>query len=281
MRRRTSGAVAHTYLVLLVLAYLVPIWLMLVTSLRDPEGGVFRDWQPFRWHALLPYDLNLSGYATVLAEGSIFRSALGNTLVVCAVTVVVGTIINLLAGFAFAYFDFPARSAIFVVTLVTFMVPFEAIVIPILSMMQRLDLVDTLAAVVLPSLANGFLIFMFRQFYLGIPRELREAAMIDGASTLGVLRRIYLPLSAPLIITSAIVLFIAQWQAFFLPLVVLRSRDNWVVQLSLSSLQGTTQLPSWGPVLAGGVVVLLIPILLIAPFMRHFKLSLLEGSTRG
>lgn len=281
MRRRTRGAVAHTYLILLVLAYLVPIWLMVVTSLRRPEGGVFRDWQPFRWSALVPYELNWSGYLTVLSEGSIFRAALVNTLVVCAVTVVVGTVINLLAGFAFAYFDFPARGPIFVVTLVTFMVPFEAIVIPILSMMQRLDLVNTLAAVVLPTLANGFIIFMFRQFYLGIPRELREAAMIDGASSLGVLRRIYLPLSLPLVITSCIVLFISQWQAFFLPLVVLRSRDNWVVQLSLSSLQGTTQLPSWGPVLAGGVIVLLIPILLIAPFMRHFKLSLLEGSTRG
>ena len=105
--------------------------------------------------------------------------------------------------------------------------------------------------------------------------------MIDGASTLRILTRIYVPLSRPLIITSCIVLFIAQWQALFLPLVLLRSRENWLVQLALASMQGTTQLQSWGTVLAGAAVILIIPILLIAPFMRYFRVSLFEGTSRG
>ena len=281
MRKLPSRIVAHVFLIVIVLAYVVPVWLMVVTSVRSSTGGVFRDWQPFTIDAFIPYQFDLSGYQQIFAEGAAFRTSLVNTLIVCAIVLVVGTIINLLAGFTFAYFDFPGRNWIFVVCLITFMVPFEAIVIPLLSMMQGLRLVDTLAAVILPTVASGFLIFMFRQYYLGIPRDLREAAMIDGAGTLRILWRIYVPLSKPLIITSCIVLFIAQWQALFLPLVLLRSRDNWLVQLALSSMQGTTQLPTWGPVLAGAVVVLVIPVVLIAPFMRYFRLSLLEGATRG
>ena len=265
----------------MVLVYLVPVWLMVVTSTRSPEGGVFRDWSPFSFRAFMPDQPTLDGYREILAPESIFRASLGNTLVVCAVTVVVGTTVNFLAGFSFAHFDFPGNGILFTICLITFMVPFEAIVIPILALMQRLQLVDTLVAVILPTLANGFIIFMFRQFFRGIPRELHEAAIIDGAGIGKVIWHIYLPLSKSMLVTSSIVLFLAVWQALFLPLVVLRSRDNWVVQLALSSMQGTVQLPSWGPVLAGGVVTLLIPILLIAPFMRYFKLSLFEGSSRG
>lgn len=282
MRRRTTQIVSHTWLILLVLVYLVPVWLMVVTSFRGPEGGgVFRDWSPFSFRAFLPLHPDLGGYRTLFAAGSTFPHALVNTLIVCAITLVVGTAVNLLAGFAFAYFDFRGSNLFFTLTLITFMVPFEAIVIPMLSIMQRLNLVDTLAAVILPTIANGFLVFMFRQFYRGIPRDLREAAMIDGANLAKIILRIYLPLSRPLMVTSAIVLFIAEWQALFLPLAVLRTPDNWVLQLSLASLQGTIQLPSWGPVLAAAVITLVIPLVLIAPFMRYFKLSLLDGATRG
>jgi multiple sugar transport system permease protein/putative chitobiose transport system permease protein len=265
----------------MVLVYSVPVWLMIVTSVRSSEGGVFRDWSPFKFQAFIPSSPSLDGYREVLAAGSLFRASLVNTLVVCAITVVVGTTVNFLAGFAFAHFDFPGNGLLFTIGLITFMVPFEAIVIPILTLMQRLTLVDTLAAVILPTLANGFLIFMFRQFFRGIPRDLHEAAMIDGSNIWNVIWHIYLPLSKGMLVTSAIVLFLAVWQALFLPLVVLRSQDHWVVQLALSSMQGTVQLPSWGPVLAGGVITLLIPIILIAPFMRYFKLSLFEGSSRG
>jgi ABC-type glycerol-3-phosphate transport system permease component len=282
MRRRSSQALAHTWLVLMVLIYVVPIWLMISTSFRSPAGGgVFRDWSPFSFRAFIPDHPDFDGYRTLFADGSTFPHALVNTLIVCVITLTVGTIVSLLAGFAFAYFDFRGSGPLFALCLVTFMVPFEAIVIPTLSIMQRLNLVDTLAAVILPTIANGFLVFMFRQFYRGIPRDLREAAMIDGANLGEIILRIYLPLSRPLMVTSAIVLFIAEWQALFLPLAVLRTPENWVLQLSLASLQGTIQLPSWGPVLAAAVITLIIPLVFIAPFMRYFKLSLLDGATRG
>jgi ABC-type glycerol-3-phosphate transport system permease component len=279
--RKRSRVVAHLYLIGMVAVYFVPVWLMIVTSTRSSEGGVFRDWSPFRLRAFIPYDLTLDGYRDVLTGDSIFRTSLVNTLLICVVVVVLGTAVNFLAGFAFAYFDFRGRSLLFAISLITFMVPFEAIVIPILTVMQRLELVDTMAALVLPTLANGFLIFMFRQFFRGVPRELYEAAMIDGSGIWRIIGNIFLPLSRSMLVTSSIVLFLAIWQALFLPLVVLRSRDNWVVQLALSSLQGTVQLPSWGPVLAGGVITLVIPMLLVAPFMRYFKLAVFEGASRG
>lgn len=281
MRRRRARTLAHAWLIVMVLVYVVPTWLMVVTSVRTPEGGVFRDWSPFRLRALLPYHPDFSAYTQLFASGAVFGPALLNTVAVCLVTVVVGTFVNMLAGFAFAYFQFPGRNQMFAASLITFMVPFEAIVIPILIIMQKLELVDSLFAVLLPSIASGFVVFMFRQFYLGIPTDLREAARVDGASLWSILWHIYVPLSRPLMVTSGIILFIAQWQAFFLPLVVLRSQSNWVAQLALASLQGTIELPSWGPVLAAGVIMLLLPVILVAPFMRYFKLALLEGATRG
>lgn len=281
MHRRRSRAVAHAWLIGMVSVYIVPTWLMIVTSLRAPEGGIFRDWSPFKLQALLPYHPDFGAYAQLFSSGAVFGPALLNTIVVCLITVVVGTFVNMLAGFAFAYFQFPGRNQIFAVSLITFMVPFEAIVIPILIIMQELTLVDSLAAVLLPSIASGFVVFMFRQFYLGIPTDMRETARVDGASLWSILWHIYVPLSRPLMVTSGIILFIAQWQAFFLPLVVLRSQSNWVAQLALASLQGTIELPSWGPVLAAGVIMLLLPVILVAPFMRYFKLALLEGATRG
>lgn len=280
MRRRRSRAVAHAWLTVMVLVYIIPTWLMIVTSLRTPEGGIFRDWSPFKLQALLPYRPDFGAYTQLFSSGAVFGPALVNTIVVCLITVVVGTFVNMLAGFAFAYFQFPGRDQIFAVSLITFMVPFEAIVIPILIIMQKLTLVDSLVAVLLPSIASGFVVFMFRQFYLGIPTDMREAARVDGASLWSILWHIYVPLSRPLMVTSGIILFIAQWQAFFLPLVVLRSQSNWVAQLALASLQGTIELPSWGPVLAAGVIMLLLPVILVAPFMRYFKLALLEGATR-
>ena len=281
MRDRLSQIVAHGWLVFVALIYSVPIWLMVVTSVRSPSGGIFRDWSPLTLKAFVPYNPDLSAYGALFSQGSVFGRALLNTLIVCVVTVVVGSAVNIMAAFAFAYFDFPVRGPFFALCLVTFMVPFEAIVIPVLIIMQRLNLVDTLIAVILPAIANGFVVFMFRQFYRGVPRDLREAAMIDGAALWRIIWHIYLPLSRPLMVTGAIVLFIAQWQSFFLPLVVLRSQSNWVAQLALASLQGTVQLPSWGPVLAGGVIMIAIPIVLVAPFMRYFQLSLLDGATRG
>src|SRR4051794_16003151 len=107
MHRRSTQTVAHIWLVLMVLAYVVPIWLMIVTSFRSPSGGgVFRDWSPFSLKAFVPYAPDFHGYATLFGVGSAFPQALLNTLMVCAITVVVGTVINMLAGFSFAYFDF-------------------------------------------------------------------------------------------------------------------------------------------------------------------------------
>src|ERR1700709_1616350 len=137
MRRRSSQAVAHTWLIIVALVYLLPILLMIVTSFRSPTGGgVFRDWSPFNFKAFIPYSPDFDGYRQLFAAGSEFPQALLNTLIVCAITVVVGTTLNMLAGFAFAYFDFRASGVLFLLLLITFMVPFEAIVIPTLSIMQ-------------------------------------------------------------------------------------------------------------------------------------------------
>src|SRR5213083_469475 len=146
-------------------------------------------------------------------------------------TVTLGVFVNSLAGFAFAVFEFPFKRALFVVVLLSFMMPFESIVIPLYTLMRGLGWTDTYAALILPEAAGGLVIFLFRQFFAGIPKEIYEAARLDGASWWQIYLRMTLPLSGPTIATASLLIFIHQWDAFFWPLVAASSAELAVVQV--------------------------------------------------
>ncbi|KRE14361.1 hypothetical protein ASE66_13320 [Bosea sp. Root483D1] len=267
------GAARYVTMSLIALVLLLPLLWLAVSSLRPP-ADIFAHGSRLGWGMVIPERLTLENYTSLIGTG--FPRAVGNSLFVALTTMVVGVIINAAAGFAFAVFDFRFKNVIFVFVLAAAMMPFEAIVIPLYILVQSLGLIDTYAALILPDLANGFVIFMFRQFFAGLPRELYEAARVDGASWGHIWLKIALPISWPVVLTGGIMLFMHQFEAFFWPLVAAPSPEHTLVQVAIArniSLEGT----EWGRLFSSTTLaglVALVPFLLFQKFyIRNFVTS--------
>lgn len=161
-----------------------------------------------------------------------------NSLVM-AVSITVGQLLLCsMAGYAFARLRFPGRDLLFLLVLGTMMVPFPVILIPSYLVVQWLGWIDTYQALIVPRLVGAFGIFLMRQYFLTVPYELDEAAQLDGASKLGVLWRIYLPLSGPALSALAIFTFLFAWNDFLWPLIVTNTSEMWPIQAGLAGFQG-------------------------------------------
>jgi multiple sugar transport system permease protein len=181
-----------------------------------------------------------------------------------------------LAAYAFSRFDFPGKRAVFAVYLATMMIPMQVLLVPLFSQMKSLHLVDTYLGVVLPTMASAFGVFLIRQAMGTVPRELDEAAMLDGAGHVRTFTRIVLPNVRPAIATFGIFAFMSSWNAFLWPLVMLRSNELKTLPLALASLQGqfTTQ---WDVMMAGSVVSIL-PMLALYIFAQKYIIQGVAGS---
>ncbi len=136
-----------------------------------------------------------------------------------------GRSLAIVAGYTFAALRFPGRNVLFFLIVLTFLVPFEAIAIPLYTVVRSIGWLDTYQGLIGPGVANGMVIFLFRQFFAQIPRELAESARLEGASWLTILFRIYLPLSKPVVISAALLIFLFQWESFLWPLIATRSEN--------------------------------------------------------
>ena len=252
-------------LVLVATLLLLPIYWLIMSSFR-PGGDIFRYATDVGWRTLVPQRLTLEHYRTMLA-GDMPR-ALFNSVFIAVVTVSLGTFMNALAGFAFAVFEFPFKRLLFAFVLLTFMMPFESIVIPLYTLIRTLEWTNSYAALILPELANGLVIFLFRQFFLGIPREIYEAARVDGASWWIIFLRLTMPLSGPTIATASLMQFIHQWDAFFWPLVAASTPELVVVQVAIARNM-TLETANWGALFASAstaVLLAMLPFLLLQRF---------------
>jgi len=186
---------------------------------------------------LRPATLRWQNYQEVLQLSPFPRWFL-NTLIVTVLVVIANLLTCSLAGYAFARLRFFGRDAVFLLVLATLMIPFQVIMIPTFLIVRKLGLIDTLWALVVPNLTGAFGVFLLRQFFKTLPIELEEAARIDGASRLGILFKIVLPLSGPVLATLAVVTFMWTWNDFLWPLVTIYSERNMTLQLGLLTFQG-------------------------------------------
>lgn len=260
--------------VLSVLAFVVvfPLAWLALASLK-PEAEIFQPVSSFGWRTFFPSELTLDNYRA-LWNGD-FPLAVMNSTIVALGTVAGGLIVNSLAGFAFAAFDFRGKNALFVLVIASFMMPFEAIVMPLYVMIRAFGWADSYRALIVPELANGMIIFLFRQFFASIPRDFYEAARVDGASWLYIWSRIALPLSWPTIATASLMLFLAQWDAFFWPVVAASSPDYAVVQVAIARNINFEQ-NDWGGLFASTNLAILlgtIPFLLMQRFYVRSLIS--------
>jgi multiple sugar transport system permease protein len=272
-RRRLVFSGWHLVLLPLALLMIVPLAWMVVTSVQTLNET--RHFPPI----LLPSGVHWRNYTEVLQRAPFARWFLNTTVV--TVLVVVGTLItSSLAGYAFARLRFFGRDVVFLLVLATLMIPFQVIMIPTFLIVRKLGLIDTLGALILPNLASAFGIFLLRQFFRTLPIELEEAARIDGASRLGVLFKIVLPLSGPALATLAVITFMWTWNDFLWPLVTIYNPNNMTIQLGLTTFQGAHQ-TNTNLLMAANVMSVLPVLLLFFVAQRYFIRGIATTGLKG
>lgn len=217
------------YAILISLAFtmLFPYYWMVVSSVKGPRGFTA---DPY---SLWPKTFSLESLRYVWSEGRI-GIYVRNSFYYASIVLVVQTLINSLAAYAFARVEFPGRDVLFLAVLATMMLPYSVLLIPTYLIVWRIGLANTVLGVILPGFASAYGIFMLRQFFLNIPFELEDAARIDGCSRLRIYFQIILPLAQPALITLGLFTFIGQWSDFTWPLVVLSDYKKYPITVGLS-----------------------------------------------
>jgi multiple sugar transport system permease protein len=253
---------------------LAPLVWLISTSLTDPVEA-FR--LPPSW---LPVPFSLQNFRDVVDLIPLGQMAL-NSLIVTVISVLGSLFTASLAAYAFSRLPFPGRDSIFVVLLTALMVPTQLTIIPIFILMRNLGLIDHLTALWLPALINVFAIFFLRQYFNSIPRDLDEAARIDGAGHLRILFQIMIPLAGPALSALAILGFESSWNNYFGPLIFLTSPEKMTLPIGLVSLSAGQ---GGGPavVVFAGITLVVLPMLVVfLAFQRAFVESVASVGIRG
>jgi len=265
-----------TGIVVLVLAAMValgPLLWTITTSLRTPAEAFSN---PPQWIPLHP---DFSNYSAVFDKIPIGRFFF-NSVIVTGLIVIGQTITCTLSGYAFAMVSFPGRSLIFGIFLATMMVPLQTIIIPVFVIIRYLGLSDSPLSLVVSALGSAFGTFLMRQYFLQMPKELGEAARIDGAGHFQTFLLIYAKMAGPAIATLAILNFSGFWAEFYRPLIFLQSQDSFTLPLGLVGLQGNLGTGSISVVLAGVVLAILPSVVLFVFAQRYFIAGITAGASR-
>ena len=269
----TTRVLLYLVLVLVGVVMAYPFFFMVTTSLKTNQDVFANILAPFG------SKLEWSNYTDVLTKVNMGRYML-NTLFV-AVCVVAGQVFtSMMGGYAFARINFPGRDIIFRVYLATMMIPFMVVLIPTYKLMLMFGWVNTYQALIVPWLFTAIGTFMFRQFFISMPKELEEAAIIDGASRWRILWQIFAPLSLPVIATQATLSFLYAWNSFIWPLVINQNKSHYVVTQGLADIQGGyhANVPY---IMAGSTLVILPTVLVFLIAQRYFVEGIATTGLKG
>lgn len=263
-RRRARRGILLRTLVAIVVAVvtLFPLYWMVVVALSsrsDLLGGTLR---------LIPTSITFENFAKVL-NGFPVGTWFGNSVSIAVAVAVLTVAVNLLAGYAFAHLRFRGSSTLFLIALGTLTLPVQTIIVALFRLVTGLGLYGSYWAVVLPTAASAFGLFLARQFLLGIPRELIEAARIDGASHFRVFRSVVLPLSRPLIAVLFFMTLLSSWNDFAWPLIALKENALFTLPIGLLYLQSENG-PDYGSTMAFALIDVAPMVVLFLLFQRYF-----------
>jgi len=256
-------------LILLALMVLLPLFWLVSTSLKGPAEDIFSS-PP----ALLPAQPSLNAYWTLFKENPL-TTYLINSAVVSVMAVVANLLFCSLAAYPLARLHFAGRGFVLALVVATILIPFQVVMIPLYLLMVQLGLRNTLLAVVIPQAATAFGLYLLRQSFLGVPKELEEAARIDGCSRLGEWWNVMIPAAKADLITLGMFVFIGTWGEFLWPLVILDDPNLYTLPLGLQQLSSSFSL-DWRIVAAGSVVSIL-PVLLLFILLQRFILPSASG----
>ena len=260
------------------LVFLFPFYYMLIGSLQaDPDPGLAGTLPN-------PSNLTLHNYDQINKQLSLGRALVNSGVFTGAV--IFGTVVfGLLAGYALAILQFRGRGMVFASLLLVQVVPFQLLIIPLYVLIVRdYGLADSYLGMILPFAINSTAVFVFRQFFLQLPRDLFDAARIDGASELTILLRIAIPLSKPALLTAVLLTFIGPWNEFLWPFLVTKEQDMQPLAVALanyiSTVSGRASNP-FGAILAGACVLAAPAVALFVVFQRRFVQSNLGSGVKG
>lgn len=226
----------------------------------------------------------LGNYATLAEFQAGIWVYLGNSLVVSGLTVILTLVISFLGGYAFARFSFPGKTALFLTTLAILMVPYATLLIPLYVILNGLGLGNTTVgvALVLTMFQLPFSTFMMRISFESIPRELDEAALVDGCNSFSALWRVLLPATKPGLITVGLFAFLTAWNDFIAPLILISDTNRMTLPLAVANLRGQTMgVIDYGATLAGVAVLALPCVLLFLVLQRHYVQGFMSGAFKG
>jgi ABC-type glycerol-3-phosphate transport system permease component len=270
-RRTAILGLAVTILMIVILA---PFYWIFSSSIKSPQEIIARE------PTLLPQSFTTQHYEKLLNETQ-FPTYLRNSLVVAVGTMIMTVILSTLAAYGLYRMRFPGRKLLFRIILITYAFPGVLLLVPLYQMMSSLGLVDRQLALIIVdvTLAAPFAVWMLQAFFRTIPQELEEAAALDGATRLGIIVRIMLPLAAPGVASIAIFAFITSWTEYIFASILIISEANRTVPVGLAGIIGQYQV-DWGLLLAGATVTALPVLVLFGLVGRNFVEGLTAGAVR-
>ncbi|OCP24851.1 MULTISPECIES: carbohydrate ABC transporter permease [unclassified Ensifer] len=283
---RTRSAVGSLRIVqtacILVIALVIvsPLFMLLIASLKDDRFQILADMGSFR--AFWVSDPTLANFAEVgnFSGELAFGRYLLNSLIILALTVGSGLIVNSMAGFVLAWGSVRGRALILSLVIALYVIPQESIIMPLVIMVSRAGMADTFAVQIVPWIASPLYIFLFYQFFAQLPKELFEAAQIDGASIFRIYRSIFLPLSLPALATVSILMGIESWNQYLWPILVTQTDYARPIAVAIATFFGQDSI-YWDRAMAASVLMMLPILALYLAFQRWFVSSFVGSAVKG
>jgi putative chitobiose transport system permease protein len=267
---RLKLILTYVLLAAIALVTLFPLLWLMSTALKSPTENILQS-PP----QLLPQQPTFNNFIRVWRSLP-FGQYLYNSTLVAVLTVGLNLLFCSLAAYPLARLSFVGRNSIFLAIVSTIMIPFQIVMIPLYILTVQLGLRNTYLGIIFPSLASAFGIFLLRQAFMSVPKEIEEAARMDGSSELGLWWHIMLPAIRPALVTLAIFVFIGSWSDFLWPLIVIQDESLYTLPLGVAKLAGTFSL-DWRLVAAGSIISI-APILLLFLFLQRYIVPTETGS---
>jgi multiple sugar transport system permease protein len=273
-----AGHAAGAAKLALAAVFVFPIVWMFLSSLR-PAAEMFRYLFPFTLRTVLPVHPTLAGYQHLFHDEP-FGRYLGNSLIMAGSVAALDVAVSSLAAYGFARVRFRGREALFFLVLTVMIAPFEAILVPLYLIVRGFGWIDSYAALILPMVPRALSIFLLRQFFLGLPVELEDAARIDGCRHLGIYWHVVLPLSRPVLLTVTLLTFQEIWGSFTWPLVATNSAGLRVVQVAVATF-GQGDAIQYDKIFAALSLAAAAPLVLFLLFQRHYLRGIATAGIKG
>jgi multiple sugar transport system permease protein/putative chitobiose transport system permease protein len=274
-----SGKIAkYFFLCVFALIFLLPIYWVMVSSFKT-DKSIFASLMPFSKHALwFDKELYFGAFRDIWFHRN-FGQAIFNSFFVTFSTVFLGVIVTSLCAFSFSVFEFKGKTVLFSIVLITFMIPFSSIALPLYQIVGKLHMVDTYWGLILPAVANGLSIFLFRQFFLDIPTSYLDAARLDGAKWPTIYGSIFMRMSIPIIVSAGIIIFMDQWEAFLWPLLAGRSPSMKVIQVAIADLSQDNEI-YWNQIFAACTLSIIVPVLIVLPLQKYYIMGIASSGIK-